>query len=90
MLNLPEGIGLQKLEREILQLPLEAADAEPVGQRCVDLPGLAGDALLLLDLKAPSVRMLWRRSASFTSTTRMSLAIASSFAGSPPGLPFDC
>ena len=51
MLNLPEGIGLQQLEGEVLQFPLEAADAEPVGQGCVDLPRLPGDALLLLGLE---------------------------------------
>ena len=51
MLNLPEGIGLQQLEGEILQLPLEAADAEPLARGGVDLPGLAGDALLLLGLE---------------------------------------
>ena len=51
LLHLPESLGLQDLEGQILQLPLEAADAEAVGQGGVDLAGLAGDALLLLGLQ---------------------------------------
>jgi hypothetical protein len=29
--------GMKRLEREILELPLESVDAEPVCERCVDL-----------------------------------------------------
>ncbi len=42
-------LGLEDLERQVLQLPLELPDAQPLGQRRVDLGGLARDALLLLD-----------------------------------------
>ena len=50
-LNFPEGIGLQQLEGKVFELPLEATDAQAVGQRCIDLTGFAGDALLLLRLE---------------------------------------
>ena len=43
-----EVIGFQHLEGQILQLPLEAANAEPVGQGRVNVAGFGGDALLLL------------------------------------------
>ena len=36
-------VRLEELEREILQLGLDAGHAEPVRQRRVDLPGLRGD-----------------------------------------------
>lgn len=32
LLDLPVGLGLENLEGEVLELPLEAADAEPVGE----------------------------------------------------------
>ena len=41
-------LRLQVLERQVLQLGLHLRHAEAVGQRGVDLPGLQGDALLLL------------------------------------------
>jgi hypothetical protein len=52
-------------EGEVLQLPLDRVDPEPVGERRVDLQRLA-----------PSVRMLWRRSASLIRITLTSVAIA--------------
>ena len=39
---------LEITQAEILQFPFDAGDAEPVRERCIDLDGLAGDALLLL------------------------------------------
>ena len=47
--ELAERLGLEGLEREVLELPLDLPDPEPLGQRRVDLHRLAGDALLLLD-----------------------------------------
>ena len=41
--------GSSALKHEVLELPLELPDAQPLGQRRVDLGGLARDALLLLD-----------------------------------------
>ena len=46
--QLPEALGLEDLEREVLQLPLDLPDPEALGQRRVDLHRLAGDAELLL------------------------------------------
>ncbi len=46
-----ERLGLQDLEAEVLELPLDLPDPEPLGQRRVDLHRLAGDALLLLGLE---------------------------------------
>ncbi len=43
---------MERLERQILQLPLQLVDAEPVGERPVDLEGLA---CLLYLLLAPQV-----------------------------------
>ena len=40
--------GLEGLERELLELVLDLAHAEPVGDRRVDVQGLAGDPLALL------------------------------------------
>ena len=51
MLDFPERIRFQQLERQILELPLEPADPEPVRQRSVDLAGFPGDALLFLRLQ---------------------------------------
>ena len=51
LLNLPEGLRFQQFEGQILQLPLEAADAEAVGQGGIDLAGFAGDPLTLLLLQ---------------------------------------
>ena len=76
--QLAEALGLERLEGEVLELPLDLPDPEPLGQRGVDLHRLAGDALLLLDGRPYRVRMLWSRSASLIRTTRMSWAIASS------------
>ena len=50
--ELAEAFGLEGLEREVLQLPLDLPDPEALGQRRVDLHGLAGDALLLLGRQA--------------------------------------
>ena len=47
--QLAEALGLERLEREVLELPLHLPDPEPLGQRRVDLHRLAGDPLLLLD-----------------------------------------
>ena len=46
--QLAEALGLEHLEREVLELPLDLPDPEPLGERGVDLHRLAGDALLLL------------------------------------------
>ncbi len=46
--ELAEALGLEDLEREVLELPLHLPDAEALRQRRVDLHGLAGDALLLV------------------------------------------
>ncbi len=46
--QLTEALGLEDLEGEILELPLHLPDAEPLGQRGVDLHRLAGDADLLV------------------------------------------
>ena len=40
--------GMQRLEREVLELPLESVDTEPVGERRVDLERLASLLRLLL------------------------------------------
>ena len=50
--QLAEPLGLERLEGEVLELPLHLPDPEPLGQRRVDLHRLAGDALLLLDRQA--------------------------------------
>ena len=49
--DLVEPLGVQRLEGEILQLPLDRVHAEPVRQRSVDLQDLPGLALLLLPLQ---------------------------------------
>ena len=41
-------VGLDVLEREILELPLDLPDAQAVRERRVDVHRLPGDALLLL------------------------------------------
>ena len=41
-------LGLEVLERQVLELPFDLPDAETMGQRRVDLDGLARDPLLLL------------------------------------------
>ena len=50
--ELAEALGLERLEREVLELPLDLPDAEALGERRVDLHGLAGDALLLVRRQA--------------------------------------
>ena len=67
---------VERLEGEVLELPLDRVDAEPVGQRREDVERLLGLLLLLCLGMAPSVRMLCRRSASLIRITRGSLAIA--------------
>ena len=49
--ELAERLGLQRLEAEVLELPLDLPDPEPLRQRGVDLHRLAGDPLLLLGLE---------------------------------------
>ncbi len=49
--QVPEGLGLECLEREVLQLPLDLPDTQALGERGVDLQRLARDALLLLGLE---------------------------------------
>ena len=49
--ELAERLGLEHLEREVLELPLDLPDPEPLRQRGVDLHRLAGDPLLLLRLE---------------------------------------
>ena len=41
--QIPVVVGLEELERQVLQLRLDAGHAEAVRQRGVDLPGLQGD-----------------------------------------------
>ena len=41
-------LGMQGREREVLELPLDGVHAQPVGQGCVDVEGLAGGAFLAL------------------------------------------
>ena len=50
--QLAEALGLERLEGEVLELPLHLPDPEPLGERGVDLHRLAGDALLLLGRQA--------------------------------------
>ena len=44
----PVGLGLEHLEGQVLELPLDLPDAQPLGQRRIDLGSLARNALLLL------------------------------------------
>ena len=53
LLDLPERLRLQQLERQVLQFPLEATDAQPIGQGGIDLAGLPGNALALLVFERP-------------------------------------
>jgi len=46
-------LGVKVLEAEVLELVLDAADAEPVGDRRVDVEGLPGDCDLPLALEKP-------------------------------------
>ena len=50
--QLAEALGLEDLEGEVLELPLDLPDPEPLGQRRVDLLRLAGDPELLLGRQA--------------------------------------
>ncbi len=50
--ELAEALGLQGLECEVLELPLDLPDPEALSERRVDLHGLTGDALLLLRRQA--------------------------------------
>ena len=45
----PVGVGVERLEAQVLELPLELPDAQALRERRVDLGRLACDALLLLD-----------------------------------------
>ena len=51
LLHIPKGLGLEDLEGQILKFPLQPTNPQAIGQRGVDLPGFAGNALLLLGLK---------------------------------------
>jgi len=42
------GLGLDEAEREILDLPFDLPDAEPVGERGEDVDRFLGNALLLV------------------------------------------
>ncbi len=46
--DLVVDLGVERREREVLELPLDGVHAEPVRERCVDLQRLAGLLLLLL------------------------------------------
>jgi hypothetical protein len=46
--QLAVGGGIERLERQVLELALDARDAEPVRERGVDVARLAGDALRLV------------------------------------------
>ena len=48
LLDLGVPLRVEHREREVFELPLHVADAEPVRERCVDVDGLLRDALLLL------------------------------------------
>jgi hypothetical protein len=50
--EIAEALRLERLEREVLELPLHLPDPEPLGQRRVDLERLAGNSLLLLGRQA--------------------------------------
>ena len=45
-LDLVVGVGLEVLERQVFELPLDLPDAQAVGERGEDLQGLLGDLLL--------------------------------------------
>ena len=47
------GLGVDVLEGEVLELPLDLPDAQALGQGRVDLGGLLGDALLLIGRQRP-------------------------------------
>ena len=75
------GVGLEHAQREVLELPLELPDAEPVGERREEIERLARRALprLVTSARLPSGSAAPAvRSASLISTTRMSSTIASS------------
>jgi hypothetical protein len=72
------GGGFEQPERQVLQFPLELPDAEAVGQRRVDVEGLAGQGLALGAVARMRKRSVWVRLARRISTTRMSSTMASS------------
>ena len=73
-----EGLLLQLGEGKVLQFRLDRIHADALGQGRVDLHRLLGDALPAIHgVTKCRVRMLCSRSASFTSSTRMSWLIAS-------------
>ena len=79
LLDLGVALRVQRLEGEILELPLDLLDAEAVRERRVDVERLLGGAVLLpLRHRPTSVRMLCSRSASLMTRTRQSFAIATS------------
>ena len=51
--ELVEPLRLQRLERQVLELPLQLPDPEALGQWGVDLHRLAGDSLLFLGRQRP-------------------------------------
>ena len=51
LLDLAEGLRFKNFEGQVFQFPLQAADAEAVGQGAIDLAGFAGNALLFFWLE---------------------------------------
>ena len=49
--DLPIGLRLQVAERQVFQFPLELPDAEPIGQRRVDIGGQLGQRAAVLLVK---------------------------------------
>ena len=70
------GLGMQPAEGVVLQLLAHLLHAHAARKRRVDVERLLGDALAAVGFMCSSVRMLCSRSASFTSSTRMSLEMA--------------
>src|SRR5690625_1329239 len=75
--NLLVGLGLQVAKREVFQLPLDVADAQPVGQGCVEVEHLPGHAVALAGLSL-TPRIAQVRSASLMRATRTSSTMATS------------
>ena len=53
LLEHPEARRVQVAEAQVLELVIDGVEAQPVGDRRVDLERLAGDALLLLRRARP-------------------------------------
>ena len=76
LLDLRVLARVQGREGEVLELPFDRVDSEPVRERRVDLERLARLRRCFCLGSAPRVRMLWRRSASLIRITLTSVAIA--------------